>query len=814
MLLFVVNMSVTASVIGGVLVAVRAILKTRLPRWVFYLAWVAVLVRMLMPFSIPSPFSLFNMLPAAPPVSFQEAGGQGTMAFVERFDRTVEFPTLQTAGENPADGKTSAPDMAVIARSPVALTTILTTVWLCGTAFLILYSLLCFAHTVWRLRRAEPLALEDDSAARAFALTGVDRRRVRARRSDLFTGPVVCGLFRPILVLPWGMHNGELYHVMAHELTHVRRGDNLWKAVATLALYIHWFNPLAWLFYSLYVTDMEASCDEAVVRRGYAEPRAYATCLLQMAVKSNSAFTGGFLAFGESALKERVKSIMHVRKSTVMLTVLCFATLTGLGIIFLTNPQQQMESLIQQNAAGSSSAVTSGDLVKRALLGLEAEQVFNLSVDQSGQTNESVPSWTVGEEEFPELIRCLWELPLSHPLEGAPLVTGAQGHRDLSLYANFKDSTGLRVRLLDTYLEVQGNIGGMASDVIYHYSLTDRESALLLDRIQSSREKGLDASSADGTSLEGPTEDNASAGAAWESSSSAASAIFPGNALEEPGKIPEKPGEAGEGEGLLLEENPDSLRLDPLSVESALLIDKVGHLATGLSSDEVGEAVKLLNAIPAQKNLRMDPVPGPLPVVQLTMMDGTVYEYWLHENVLMLGYDRRLASGEAISPVNQWARNLLEKKRTEGVLGAEWFAAMDPSRITAMRLYNGTRGVVTSTGEVGGGMGTYSAEASNEDQRAISRIFGLLRGLPVAAQEPPERTGDPSIRTRERHELERTIFLELDGGRRKCNIYLFRDGSMQVEASWEQFFTAYTVPDTSTKQDLLERIQAYSTDMV
>lgn len=52
-------------------------------------------------------------------------------------------------------------------------------------------------------------------------------------------------------------------HVVTHELTHIRRHDNLWKALATLALYLHWFNPLVWLFYRWYVTDMEASCDEA-----------------------------------------------------------------------------------------------------------------------------------------------------------------------------------------------------------------------------------------------------------------------------------------------------------------------------------------------------------------------------------------------------------------------------------------------------------------------------------------------------------------------------------------------------------------------
>lgn len=157
--------------------------------------------------------------------------------------------------------------------------------------------------------------------------------------SDLFPSPVVCGLVRPRLVLSGLVGEEDVAHVVTHELTHIRRHDNLWKALATLALYLHWFNPLVWLFYRWYVTDMEASCDEAVVRRPETDRKAYAYSLVNMAERSRSAFAGGFLAFGECALKERVKSIMHVRKNTVILTILAVAVVAGLAVVFLTNPQ-------------------------------------------------------------------------------------------------------------------------------------------------------------------------------------------------------------------------------------------------------------------------------------------------------------------------------------------------------------------------------------------------------------------------------------------------------------------------------------------
>ena len=75
----VVNMSLAASVIGGAVLALRALLRKRLPRWTFYLLWAVVLARLLLPFSPPSPASAFNAIPAARPV----AGERTALQFVE-----------------------------------------------------------------------------------------------------------------------------------------------------------------------------------------------------------------------------------------------------------------------------------------------------------------------------------------------------------------------------------------------------------------------------------------------------------------------------------------------------------------------------------------------------------------------------------------------------------------------------------------------------------------------------------------------------------------------------------------------------------
>lgn len=88
-----VNMSLAASVLGAAVLLLRALLKGRLPRWTFCLLWGLVLVRLLVPFSVPSPVSAFNAIPAARTV---ETGRRAALRFVEDPGAAVDFPTLQT----------------------------------------------------------------------------------------------------------------------------------------------------------------------------------------------------------------------------------------------------------------------------------------------------------------------------------------------------------------------------------------------------------------------------------------------------------------------------------------------------------------------------------------------------------------------------------------------------------------------------------------------------------------------------------------------------------------------------------------------
>src|ERR1700754_57843 len=91
--------------------------------------------------------------------------------------------------------------------------------------------------------------------------------------------PGVFGVFRSVLVLPAGIEESltpeQLSAVLAHELCHARRRDNLLGAIHMAVETLFWFHPLVWWIGPRLVEERERACDEQVLLQGN-RPEAYA----------------------------------------------------------------------------------------------------------------------------------------------------------------------------------------------------------------------------------------------------------------------------------------------------------------------------------------------------------------------------------------------------------------------------------------------------------------------------------------------------------------------------------------------------------
>ena len=307
------NMSISASWIAATVLLLRLCLK-RAPKWWNVLLWGLVAVRLMLPFSVESALSL---LPRAEVVS---------PAHIVPSVPGEAAPMISGAAAIASGAKTKLP-----------IWTILAWVWLFGVLALFLYT----AVSTLRLRHQVREAV---------------RLRGNIYQSEQVASPFVLGILRPRIYLPYHMDSREAQHVLAHEQAHLRRGDHFWKPLGFLLLTIHWFNPLIWLSYAMLCRDIELACDEKVIRDLRREERAdYMQALVACSVNRRRSAACP-LAFGETGVKERVKSVMNYKKPTLWVMLLALALSVVLAGCFLTDPKDTNSDRTAATASSSEEA--------------------------------------------------------------------------------------------------------------------------------------------------------------------------------------------------------------------------------------------------------------------------------------------------------------------------------------------------------------------------------------------------------------------------------------------------------------------------
>jgi bla regulator protein blaR1 len=199
---------------------------------------------------------------------------------------------------------------AVMSRLPAVLLLL----WAAGGALFLARSL----RQWWRVRQiardAVPLtAGREVDALRSLERSAGSSRALPLRCTDTFLEPGIFGIVRPVLLWPRAISerftNEQMEAVLAHELCHLRRGDNLAALFHLVVQTVFWFHPLSWWIGKQLITERERACDEEVIRRG-SERETYAESILktcQFFVESPLACVSGVTG---SDLKKRIEEIM------------------------------------------------------------------------------------------------------------------------------------------------------------------------------------------------------------------------------------------------------------------------------------------------------------------------------------------------------------------------------------------------------------------------------------------------------------------------------------------------------------------------
>ena len=188
---------------------------------------------------------------------------------------------------------------------------------------------------------------------------------------DAISSPFILGVVKPRIYLPSGLDEVQRQNVLSHEQAHLARRDHWWKPLGFALLAVYWFNPVLWLAYTLLCRDIELACDERVIRTmDESAVKTYSTVLLACSMPRKAVITCP-LAFGEVAVKERVRNALRYKKPAFWVVAASVAVCVVVAVCFLTNPPTDTD------AAG--------------LVGFHREQVTYADVtDESGAQPSNV----------------------------------------------------------------------------------------------------------------------------------------------------------------------------------------------------------------------------------------------------------------------------------------------------------------------------------------------------------------------------------------------------------------------------------------
>ncbi|WP_207637000.1 M56 family metallopeptidase [Eubacterium sp. 14-2] len=345
-------MSFTGGILILAVIVIRALAINMLPKKAFNALWWISVVRLMIPFSIPSAFSVYSLMGSHAP-------GNGSQA--------IRVLPIGASGQ-----AASMPDSITNAVSTW------TVVWAAG----VLVCAVLFSLAYWKCRKEFQTSIPvGNDFTENWLSVHQQGRRISIRQSGRFSAPLTYGVLHPVILMPTSTkweNTDSLAYVLAHEYVHIRRFDSIRKLVLIVVLCVHWFNPLVWVMYILANRDIELSCDEAVVRFfGENTKAAYARALISME-ETRSGLTPLCSSFSKNAIEERITAIMKIKKTTVFSLVLAGFIVVGTATAFATSANAQQAESVGQGSG--TEIVTKPDSIP------QVDDSFGIFFKDGGRT--------------------------------------------------------------------------------------------------------------------------------------------------------------------------------------------------------------------------------------------------------------------------------------------------------------------------------------------------------------------------------------------------------------------------------------------
>ncbi len=330
----IVIMSTTSSIVILMVLLLRVMLRKG-SRKLIYGLWLIVAIRLIIPATLPSNFSIFNLFT-------QNNITDGRVFSSDASD--TNFDTITHTNTNTLTNTNIIVDTGTEESSTTVFNTNTTfslsvfgyvlnlpqwsvVLWLSGIGIFVLYFVFSYISLMKKLNFAT-LVLDTDCPANAYYCENI-------------SAPFVFGIIKPQIYLPYGIKGTSLDLILQHEQYHIQKRDYLFKLLAFLLLAIYWFCPMVWIAYYFFQKDMELRCDEAILKNASIETRkCYCSALLAFA-GNNRKYIFSPVAFSENNTKERIKFSLKSHKLSVFATSISVILIIILSVICLTDNKNE-----------------------------------------------------------------------------------------------------------------------------------------------------------------------------------------------------------------------------------------------------------------------------------------------------------------------------------------------------------------------------------------------------------------------------------------------------------------------------------------
>ena len=374
---WVITSSIMASVLVAVILLVKLIMKNKQsPKWHYYI-WFILLVRLLVPFAPTSSFSLFNIV--NPVIEKLQANCN---VFLDKTDNYI--PEQNQSYENPnviiSQLNNISNNNALKNENKLILNTkyytykfnlknLIILIWLAGIVILSTYIIAINTKLFIKARNHPVFETQHlNNILNKCRLNLNIKRAVPIVLTDIVSTPSLLGCTRPVLLIPRDilkdLSDREFEHIFLHELSHLKRKDNIVNCLVIFLKIIHWFNPVIWYSFYKMRQDCEISCDAmAMSYLDHEEQSEYGYTIIHLLkIASKQRWIPGAIGVlpGKSEMKRRITMISLFNKKYVKFSALGIVMLIILGCILLTNAKEDTSNT-SSRAQSDTETITSAN---------------------------------------------------------------------------------------------------------------------------------------------------------------------------------------------------------------------------------------------------------------------------------------------------------------------------------------------------------------------------------------------------------------------------------------------------------------------